>query len=845
MPVLIQCEKCSTRYNLDESKIPGKGAKVTCPTCKNVFVVMKDGAPGAAPSAPPQMPMPTPTQPSGAPKSLLDSFFDDGKTVAGMVPPGTAAGAPRTPVPTPTSRSLRSWKVRVASGLVYDFTDPATLKTWIAEKKVTPQDSISEDGATWTTIGSIPNLDQFFGVAPSIPPASFGVPGPPPATGFGTAPGGPAAPAFGAAPSPGGPSLSDLFSMPPTPPPAAPSFNAAIPGSFAPPPPPPGGDPFAAMSAPTDPFASAPPPSNPFGSGTAPFSNPFGASPPPPPQFSDPFAGAPTSPGTPDPFATSKPAPPPWASAVAAPAPPAPSLAPPPPPPPAPRADADDGAWSSAAPEGAAPIPKTKPPRRGGLGRVVAIGLGVLVVGGLAAALGMNYERIMTALRPVPQPTATAEPPAVVTQLTGEARASYLAGRRYLKLDTLDAYTKAEASFRKALAAANMNPRATAGVLEALALQRAAGGTVTEEALDSARGLASSALKDDSRGVETNRAFAQYYAVVQRNDLALGYLETAIGGNPDDSESLHLRGSLRLLDPALAASGKDDILAAARDPALTRAHKAAVALYPAGSPQHKQAQAVYAQTQSTNATVLAALDAGAYRWEPAEVERYLGPEPTPVAVASETATPAPTATATATQVAVQTATPAPTPAVTATVAPTATPAAVVKVTATPVKTATPAPTMTSVAMISKTPTPRPTPTAAVEPTPDANAISMAGAEDHYIAGMALLQAGSVQDAIEELRQAASTSPKTAKYSVALGAALMRAGQRQEAAETLAGVIERDPNNPDAHRLLGFLFESTGQTVQACAEFDEYLRLAPRARDIADIKTRRIQNGCEG
>src|SRR5438093_1283903 len=129
--MLIQCEKCRTRYNLDEAKIPGKGAKVTCPSCKNVFVVMKD----ASAAAPP------PSAPGGPPKSLLDGFFEDpgSKTLPGV----PSFATPATPL---SSRGIKAWKVRVASGLVYDFTDPGTLKAWIGEKKVTPADSISSDG---------------------------------------------------------------------------------------------------------------------------------------------------------------------------------------------------------------------------------------------------------------------------------------------------------------------------------------------------------------------------------------------------------------------------------------------------------------------------------------------------------------------------------------------------------------------------------------------------------------------------------------------------------------------------------------------------------------------------
>src|SRR5436309_1770123 len=116
--MLIQCEKCQTRYNLDEAKIPGKGAKVTCPSCKHVFIVMKDGggpppgAPPKAPSLPPQMP----PQAAPQPKSLLDSFFDEGKAQAGGPAPRPSAPAGGGNA---AARGIRSWKVRVASGLIY------------------------------------------------------------------------------------------------------------------------------------------------------------------------------------------------------------------------------------------------------------------------------------------------------------------------------------------------------------------------------------------------------------------------------------------------------------------------------------------------------------------------------------------------------------------------------------------------------------------------------------------------------------------------------------------------------------------------------------------------------
>jgi len=37
--MIIQCEKCQTKFNIDESKLKGQGSKVRCSLCKNTFVV--------------------------------------------------------------------------------------------------------------------------------------------------------------------------------------------------------------------------------------------------------------------------------------------------------------------------------------------------------------------------------------------------------------------------------------------------------------------------------------------------------------------------------------------------------------------------------------------------------------------------------------------------------------------------------------------------------------------------------------------------------------------------------------------------------------------------------------
>lgn len=46
--MIIICEKCDTRFNLDDSRIPADGVKVRCSRCKHAFFVQPEQTPGAS-----------------------------------------------------------------------------------------------------------------------------------------------------------------------------------------------------------------------------------------------------------------------------------------------------------------------------------------------------------------------------------------------------------------------------------------------------------------------------------------------------------------------------------------------------------------------------------------------------------------------------------------------------------------------------------------------------------------------------------------------------------------------------------------------------------------------------
>ncbi|MFZ5475136.1 MAG: zinc-ribbon domain-containing protein [Myxococcota bacterium] len=219
--MIVTCESCKSRYKLDDAKITGRGAKITCPRCKHVFVVYaktggdaprvsEGGRAEETPTVPPPKTTPrpavtAPAMPGFSPEPPRPGEWDDEPTRIGQAakhdpepngyearfdrtderpkasvpaPPAPAA-APGAPAPAAPASSksdvaaaaaaldfrkvgVTTWKVKVKIGLIYDFSDIKTLRKYIQDGRVTPADVISWDGKTWKPIGEIPDLDAFF-----------------------------------------------------------------------------------------------------------------------------------------------------------------------------------------------------------------------------------------------------------------------------------------------------------------------------------------------------------------------------------------------------------------------------------------------------------------------------------------------------------------------------------------------------------------------------------------------------------------------------------------------------------------------------------------------------------
>ena len=118
MAMIISCPSCSARYKIDDGKIKGRGAKITCPRCGHKFVVYKEGDEGDAADA-----------------EILEFDF-------------RAYGV--------------TWMVRKGVGITHEFHTLASILEALDDGKIDQRDSLSYDGRTWVPIDTIDDLGEYF-----------------------------------------------------------------------------------------------------------------------------------------------------------------------------------------------------------------------------------------------------------------------------------------------------------------------------------------------------------------------------------------------------------------------------------------------------------------------------------------------------------------------------------------------------------------------------------------------------------------------------------------------------------------------------------------------------------
>ncbi len=115
-------------------------------------------------------------------------------------------------------------------------------------------------------------------------------------------------------------------------------------------------------------------------------------------------------------------------------------------------------------------------------------------------------------------------------------------------------------------------------------------------------------------------------------------------------------------------------------------------------------------------------------------------------------------------------------------------------------------------------TPAPTAPPAATPTPSA--------DDHVAQGIAHIEAGKLDEAIDELEAAIALNPNHAGAYVQLGNAHYNLGQFEAAVAALQAAAKLDAGNADIHRNLGTAYGKMSQWEEAAAAYQKAIELKP-------------------
>ena len=137
----VRCEKCSTEYELDESRLKPGGVTVKCTNCGHTFKVRRREAAASAD---------VPGTVMGMPR---------GPTPATPAPPTSVAAAAAA------GSGERQWLIRLENGETRSCRELATLQQWILAGEVTRDALISRSGKTWKLLGDIVELGTYFTIA--------------------------------------------------------------------------------------------------------------------------------------------------------------------------------------------------------------------------------------------------------------------------------------------------------------------------------------------------------------------------------------------------------------------------------------------------------------------------------------------------------------------------------------------------------------------------------------------------------------------------------------------------------------------------------------------------------
>lgn len=119
--MLVKCNKCGQGYEVNESRISSQGAKIKCPSCANIFLVLVNNGVATVSSS---------NQSGvGSSEDAKVSSFDEEE----------------------------SWRVR-HMGLTYTFHDIGSLQDWLSGRPSLDDVKVAQNDDDWKELGDYPNV---------------------------------------------------------------------------------------------------------------------------------------------------------------------------------------------------------------------------------------------------------------------------------------------------------------------------------------------------------------------------------------------------------------------------------------------------------------------------------------------------------------------------------------------------------------------------------------------------------------------------------------------------------------------------------------------------------------
>jgi len=151
--MIVQCEVCQAKYNLEDSKITPEGVKVRCAKCKNIFTVTPTTA---TPPTPPSPPTPPPPKPAG------DDFLEDFESFEKFHKDLMDTPGPETGPPMDEERLVEREIVDKMPGDTGEVSPPEDLGMAEFPTEEWPGPSLDEQGQTESMEGEMdtPTFDM-------------------------------------------------------------------------------------------------------------------------------------------------------------------------------------------------------------------------------------------------------------------------------------------------------------------------------------------------------------------------------------------------------------------------------------------------------------------------------------------------------------------------------------------------------------------------------------------------------------------------------------------------------------------------------------------------------------